>query len=112
MSDNPFTANWSAKGHMLCLGHWEISYQGEPLTLPDAVAEDHMNTQGNFSWLFPDDDDYIEGKSLEFWIDDNADWLYDLFEGSEIPFDQQHITWFYQAVNKSDWRCGSCGGCL
>jgi len=31
---NPFTARWTAKGNNLCLGHWEVTYQGRPLEIP------------------------------------------------------------------------------
>ena len=111
-SDNPFTAKWSAKGHTLCLGHWAITYKGLPLILPNSQRENHMDTYGIFSWLFPDDEDYAEGLMLEDWIEHNADWLLTTFERHDVPFDEVHIGWFYDAVNQEDWRCGSCGGCI
>ena len=111
-TDNPFTANWSAKGHTLCLGHWTITYKGLPVTLPNAKKENHMDTYGIFSWLFPDDEDYAEGLIFADWLDENADWMLATFEQHTIPFDEEHLNWFYDAVNKEDWRCGSCGGCI
>lgn len=112
ISNNPFKANWSAQGHSLCLGHWAISFEGHSIKLPSKQADNHMNTLGNFSWLDPDDDAYIEGIPFEDWIEQNADWLSDVFEQHAINFDEQHIKWFYDAVNQSDWRCSSCGGCI
>lgn len=109
---NPFKANWSAQGHSLCLGHWTILFEDKPIELPQMQSENHMNTFGNFSWLDPDDDAFIEGLAFEDWIEKNADWLNDVFEQYAISFDEQHIQWFYQAVNKQDWRCSSCGGCI
>jgi hypothetical protein len=109
---NPFTAKWSAQGHNLCTGHWQISYQGLPLTLASKQADNHMNTYGIFSCLYPDDEDYAEGLSVEPWIEENADWLSELFEIHNIPFDSQYVLWFYEAVNGQDWRCDSCGGCM
>ena len=109
---NPFEAVWSAKGHTLCLGHWSISFEGKPLDLPQKQRDNHMNTYGIFSWLYPDDEDFAEGLTFVDWVEQNAHWLCDVFDKHVIPFDEQHINWFYQAVNSSDWRCGSCGGCL
>ena len=110
--DNPFVASWSAKGHTLCLGYWTITYKGLPLNLPNSRKENHMETFGIFSWLFPDDEDYAEGLEVDDWIDKNADWLLNTFEQHSIPFDEKHITWFYDSINEEDWRCGSCGGCI
>jgi hypothetical protein len=110
--DNPFTANWSAQGHTLCIGHWDITYQGLPLCLPDKQASNDMNTYGNFSWMFPDDDIYIEGLPFEEWLDENVDWLLDVFERHQIPTEPENFEYFYNAVNQQDWRCSSCGGCI
>ena len=110
--ENPFTAKWSAQGHTLCLGQWHISYNGLPVALPKQQAENDMGTLGNFSYLFPDDDEFIEGKPLEEWVDDNIDWLMPVFEQHGIPLTPETIEWFYQAVNLQDWRCSSCGGCI
>ena len=45
-------------------------------------------------------------------IIENEEWLTSLFAKHNIPADEDHFRLFYQAVNKSDWRCGSCGGCI
>jgi hypothetical protein len=108
---NPFAAKWSAQGHTMCLGHWQITYQGLPLTIPKPQFENDMGTYGNFSYFYPDEDEYIEGKRFEDWLEDNIDWLLTLFELHNIPSDAAFFEWFYQAVNKEDWRCSSCGGC-
>ena len=110
--ENPFKASWSAKGHTLCLGHWEVFYNGMEVMLPPKVKENHMDTFGIFSFLFPDDEDYAEGLGEADWIDKNVEWLLEVFQQHQIPFDAQHLTWFYHAVNQQDWRCGSCGGCI
>nr|WP_136250007.1 hypothetical protein [Ningiella ruwaisensis] len=110
--NNPFQAKWTAQGHTLCLGHWEIQYQGKAIELPQQIKENHMDTFGIFSWLYPDDEDFAEGLELADWIAEKADWLIELFDAHDIPFEEQTIAQFYEAVNKSDWRCGSCGGCM
>lgn len=109
---NPFVAKWSAKGNTLCLGHWQISYCGLPLTLPSVIADNHMNSFGNFSFLFPDEPEYEEGLAIEEWLEENAHWLMEVFELHQIPFNEEYVLWFYQAVNEQDWRCSSCGGCI
>jgi hypothetical protein len=109
---NPFDAKWSTDGHTLCLGHWQITYLNQVLSLPEQQASSEMKTRGNFSWMFPDDDEFIEGLAFEDWIEENIDWLIDVFELYNIPPEPQYFEWFYQAVNSSDWTCNSCGGCI
>ncbi len=31
---NPFTAAWSRNGNLLCHGHWIITFEERPVTLP------------------------------------------------------------------------------
>lgn len=109
---NPFIARWSAAGHTLCLGHWQISYLDQAIVLPDKIANHDMNTRGNFSWMFPDEAEFIEGLGFEDWLEDNVEWLSDVFIQHDIPLDAEHFLHFYQAVNSEDWRCSSCGGCI
>lgn len=109
---NPFKAKWSSDGHTLCLGHWQINYLDLPVVLPQKQAENDMGTHGNFSYFYPDDDAYIEGIPFELWIEENADWLIDVFELHNIPLEPEYFEWFYNAVNEKDWRCSSCGGCM
>ncbi|WP_275097655.1 hypothetical protein [Sedimenticola hydrogenitrophicus] len=108
---NPFTATWSEQGHLICLGRWEIRYRGRPLEIPAPRHEEDMGTHGIYSFLYPDDPVFAEGLEEDDWVLENIDWLSDLFIAHDIPIDEQHARWFFQAVNASDWRCGSCGGC-
>jgi hypothetical protein len=109
---NPFTAQWSVQGSSLCLGHWEISYLGQALELESKRKEHDMGTYAIYSFIFPDDDVFAEGLPEDVWIIENEDWLTPLFAKHNIPADENHFRLFYHAVNKSDWRCGSCGGCI
>ncbi len=111
MADNPFKAKWSSQGHTLCLGHWQITFQGLPIILPTKQAENNMGTYGNFSYFYPDDDTFIEGTPFEDWIELNIEWLLNVFERHQIPTEADYFAFFYQAVNTQDWRCSSCGGC-
>ncbi len=112
MDNNPFNASWTEQGHTICLGHWEIFYQGCALKIPDAQLDQDMGTHGIYSFIYPDDPDFAEGLEEGEWVLDNIDWLTDLFLSEGIPVDEQHFRWFYRAVNATDWRCGSCGGCI
>lgn len=109
---NPFIARWSATGNNLCMGHWEISYLGRPIELATDRRESEMGTFGIYSYIFPDDEDLAEGLSESDWIEENGAWLGAFLAAHDIPSDEAHLRWFYQAVNAHDWRCGSCGGCL
>ncbi len=109
---NPFTARWTARGNNICLGHWEIAYLDRPLSLDAGHREHDMGTYAIYSFIFPDDEMYAEGLREDDWIAANLDWLALLFVTHGIPADEAHFRAFYQAVNKEDWRCGSCGGCL
>lgn len=110
--NNPFTARWTASGNNLCLGLWEIRYGGVLLALESGRAESDMGTFGNFSYIYPDDDEFIEGLAEDDWILENIAWISDMFAAHDIPIDETHLRWLYQAINPQDWRCGSCGGCL
>ncbi len=110
--NNPFTARWTAKEKNLCLGHWEIEYQGKPLELSFQRRKNDMGTYGVYSYDFPDDEQYAEGLSEADWVIENVQWLLDLFERHQIPFDESLLRQFYRAVNTEDWRCDACGGCI
>jgi hypothetical protein len=109
---NPFAARWTQTGNNLCLGHWDITYEGRPLDVKPPHSEDDMGTYGIFSYIFPDDPELAEGLDEDDWILENIIWVSDLFGRHDIPIDEAHMRWFYRAVNANDWRCGSCGGCL
>lgn len=112
MHTNPFSASWTATGNNLCLGHWEIHHLDQPLQIDAARLAEDMGTYGIYSYIFPDDEDWAEGLAEDEWIVENAGWLGELLARHNIPADEAHLRWFYQAVNPHDWRCGSCGGCL
>ncbi len=110
--NNPFTAKWSEQGHTVCLGQWEVTFHGKAIEIPVERRDEDMGTFGIYSYLYPDDPAFAEGLEEEAWILENMDWLAELFDANEIPLDPRHLSWFYQALNAEDWRCGSCGGCI
>lgn len=107
-----FFARWTAKGSNLCLGHWEITYEGVPMVLPAAIRQNDMGTYAIYSFFDPDDDMFAEGLREDDWIIENAGWLADLFESHDIPVSEDNMRAFFRAVTAQDWRCGSCGGCI
>ncbi len=109
---NPFTARWTLTGNNICLGEWDIRYQNRPVRLPPGRRDKDLGTYGIFSYIFPDDEEFAEGLREDDWILENIGWLTDLLADHDIPIDEAHMRWFYQAVNPQDWRCGSCGGCI
>ena len=56
---NPFTASWSSKGNTLCLGYWEIEYNGKPIKLPSDRRDQDMGTQKIYNFIDPEDELYI-----------------------------------------------------
>lgn len=112
MNNNPFTVRWSMEGNTLCLGHWEIAYLGLPILLPRERRDQDMGTENIYNFIDPEDELYREGLGEDEWLVENMDWLSDLFIAHNIPLEENLMRAFYQAVNKEDWRCGSCGGCI
>jgi len=104
---NPFKAEWTAKGHTLCLGHWDIRYNDIPLDLPAERRDKDMGTRNIYNFIDPEDELYLEGLDESDWILANMDWLSDLFIQYDIPLEENYMRAFYQAVNSEDWRCGS-----
>ena len=109
---NPFTVAWSRKQQVMCLGHWIIHYNCRELTLPKDRQDKDIGTKGIYNYMDPDDELYLEGLDEDDWIVENIEWLSDWFIEQDVPLEEEIIRYFYQAVNKEDWRCGSCGGCI
>ncbi|WP_437891329.1 hypothetical protein [Phytobacter sp. V91] len=109
---NPFLAKWTRGGNLLCHGEWIISWQGHPLVLPESRREKDMGTWAIYSIIDPEDETFAQGLEEDEWIIENVDWLTDLFFDHQIPMESDNYRLFYQAVNRQDWRCTSCAGCM
>ena len=79
--------------------------------LPIERRDKDMGTNNIYNFMDPEDELYREGLMEDDWIVENIDWLSDGFIEHNIPLEET-MRAFYQAVNKEDWRCGSCGGCI
>jgi hypothetical protein len=112
LETNQFNAFWTARGNNLCLGHWEISYLGNPLQLEPGIRQNDMGTYAIYSFFDPEDAMFAEGLQEDDWIVGNVDWLANLFRQNGVPISEENMRAFYRAVNLQDWRCGSCGGCI
>ena len=83
--ENPFTAAWSRGGNLLCHGHWIISWQNQPLILPESRREKDMGTWAIYSVIDPEDGTFAQGLQEDEWIVENVDWLTDMFFEVGIP---------------------------
>jgi hypothetical protein len=109
---NPFTAAWSRNGNLLCHGHWIITFEARPVTLPQHWQDKAMNTWGIYSIIDPEDETFADGLEEDEWIVENVEWLTDWFFDNDIPLEERYYHAFWRAVNKADWRCTSCAGCM
>ncbi|MFW0880179.1 hypothetical protein [Cronobacter dublinensis] len=109
---NPFTAAWSRNGNLLCHGHWIITFEGRPVTLPEHWQEKAMNTWGIYSIIDPEDETFADGLHEDEWIVEHVEWLTDWFFDNGIPLEERYYRAFWRAVNQTDWRCTSCAGCM
>ena len=106
------TATWTGKYPNLCSGEWIITVDDEPVNIPEDLKHSHMNTKKlYFTWSFKEDwneewNGYEAGLDYKDWIAEKYEWLQDLHLSSV----ETHA--LYREINKSDWRHGSCGGCI
>ncbi len=72
-----------------------------------------MGTNNVYNFMDPEDELYREGLMEDDWIGWKTSIGSRMFLSSTISLlDEETMRAFYQAVNKEDWRCGSCGGCI
>ncbi|KMV33737.1 hypothetical protein [Franconibacter pulveris] len=110
--ENPFIAAWSRNGNLLCHGHWIITFAGKPVTLPQRWQDKAMGTWGIYSIIDPEDETFADGLEEDEWIVENVEWLTDCFFENHIPPEEDNYRFFWRAVNRADWRCTSCAGCM
>lgn len=109
-----FEAEWSGSYPNLCSGEWKLTCDGEDITnlIPKEIRNEPMGTYGKYSYWFLDDymseqwDEYTDGLSCDDWIDKHSVWL------ENITQDKAELESIYEAFNASDFRRGSCGGCI
>lgn len=106
-------AKWSGSYPCLCSGKWALIVDGKDASskIPDKLRHSEMNTAGTYqSWHFENwnevFEDYEDGLECEEWIKENKYWL------DTISADYNTQSDIFHAINASDWRHGSCGGCI
>ena len=104
-------ATWTGKYPCLCMGEWKLYVDGKDYSeaIPKDYRTESMGTYGVYKeWRFRDDWDvecssYTDGLGKDDWNRENKVWL------DSIPADPGDI---YDAFQASDFRVGSCGGCI
>lgn len=106
-------AKWSGSYPCLCSGQWTLIVDGEDVSskIPEELRDSEMNTAGTYqSWHFENwlevFEDYEDGLECEEWIKENKYWL------DTISADRNTQSDIFYAISASDWRHGSCGGCI
>ncbi len=107
-------AKWSGSFPNLCSGEWTLIVDGKDVSdkIPEELRKSNMNTYGSYEWWHFDDDGeeewerYHDGLECEEWIKENRCWL------DTISTDHNTQSDIFCAINASDWRPGSCGGCI
>ena len=104
---------WTGKWPCLCYGEWKLYINGTDKSdlIPEDLRQSEMGTYGTYSsWHFENwnevFEDYQDGMDCDEWIEHNKCWLDNISTDHII---QEQLFYEFQA---SDWRHGSCGGCI
>ncbi len=107
------TAYWSGSYPCLCYGEWTLQVNGNDVShlIPEDLKNGSMNTYGEYqSWHFEDwiemFESYCDGLACNEWIDENKYWI------DVITTDMETQEEIFYAIQKEDFRPGSCGGCI
>ena len=105
--------DWTGKWPCLCRGEWKLYIDGMDKSnlIPENLRQSEMGTFGTYSsWHFENwvevFEDYQDGMDCDDWIECNKYWLDGISTDQTI---QEQLFYEFQA---SDWRHGSCGGCI
>lgn len=108
-----FEVEWTGRYPSLCYGEWKISKNGEDVShfIPEDLRHSSMGTFGTYQrWHFEAwlevFDSYEDGLTANHWINRNFSWI------CKFCRSKAEMKELYQAINKKDWRHGSCGGCI
>ena len=104
---------WTGRYLCLCWGEWKLYIDGTDKSdlIPEDLRRNNMGTLGTYSsWYFENwnevFEDYQDGMDCDEWIEHNRYWLDNVSTNQTI---QEQLFYEFQA---SDWRYGSCGGCI
>ena len=102
---------WTGEDPCLCYGEWVLFINGEDYSNLIPFQGTPAYTYGEYrKWHFEDWDEvfeyYFNGLKRREWIKENMSWL------SKLPLHRYEYSLVYELFHKSDWRPGSCGGCI
>lgn len=103
--DDEWVADWSGSYPNLCDGEWTLYHNGEKIDVSIPFQYWNANTLGEYFTNY-ETGPYNDGLDEDVWIEDNIEYLMDITD------DESQYPLIYEAFQVSDWRMGSCGGCL
>ncbi len=118
-----FSTEWTGDYPCLCCGRWIFYYNDKEMKIPhteefEDIMRENMNTRGVYRrWYFDDRyleqfESYEDGLGFKEWYLKNKEWIEKLFKENNIPNTVENNIGFYKALQKSEWRHGSCVGCI
>lgn len=116
--DYTLDVEWTGSYPCLCSGEWIIKYNGIKLKVPNEYKTKDMNTSGEYShWYFDDnmseyDEYYEDGLDEANWINENYNWIENMFNKENIVITKELLSDLYDKIHAQDFRSGSCGGCI
>lgn len=116
--DIVITAEWTGRYPALCCGKWLISIDGVAFPIPENKISETMNTFGSYqTWHFDEHwseifEDYEDGLDTHQWIAENKGWIDEGLAKINKHFSYKDYCTLYDAIQKVDFRRGSCGGCI
>ena len=118
MKKSKLSVEWTGCYPCLCSGECIIKYEEIELTVPEECKYKPMDTYGEFSrWYF--DENYMEeweyyedGWNKDIWINRKIYWIKPMFEEHDIEITDELLSELYDKIQEEDWRHGSCGGCI
>lgn len=106
-----FEVKWTGKYPTLCFGEWIIKKDGQDVSKYMPCRQAPMETYGEYDmWHFDDDynevwETYKNGMHFKKWSKKN-EWI------NKICKNKKEKRELFKAIQKEDWRHGSCGGCI
>ena len=86
---------WTGSWPCLCHGEWKLIIDGEDWSWIIPFQGEDADTHGTYSsWQFSE------------WLSANADWI------AKLDLNEDEARLLFEGFQESDWRHGSCGGCI
>ena len=107
-----FEVKWTGEYPALCGGEWIVKKDGVDASayIPNRKRTEPMRAYGTFYQCLFDEDpsgcwtQVSDGLQFDEWVKENP-WI------EKICSDEKEKLDLYLAIQREDWRYGSCGGC-